>query len=217
MNFAWSFSALSMFEQCRKKYFHIRVKKDAKDDDSQWAGDGKKQHDALKKRVIDGVALPIELRHLEKMASRFADSPGEKRGELQLAINAKFEPVGWFDNDVWCRAIIDLLIIRDTTAVIIDWKTGKRKDEFDQIKLAAAVLSCHMPEITDFKLAYLWTKNKQMSPLDMAKTNMPDVWADFLPRIDEITEAMKTTEFPATESGLCAYCPVRHCPHHKER
>ena len=49
--FSWSFSAVSMFEQCPKKYYHIRVAKDAKDDDSQFAGEGKLIHDAMKKRV----------------------------------------------------------------------------------------------------------------------------------------------------------------------
>lgn len=215
--FAWSFSALSMFEQCRKKYYHIRVLKDAKDDDSQFAGEGKLIHDSMKKRVIDGVPLPIDLRYLEPIAKRFADAKGEKRGELQLAITDKFEATAWNDWDgVWCRAIIDLLILpTPTSAIIVDWKTGKRKDEWDQIKLSAAVLSCVMPEIEEFKLTYVWTKSKQMTPpLTLKREHMPAVWSNYIERVEAILDATKTTDFPATESPLCGWCPVKQCPHH---
>lgn len=216
MKFAWSFSALSTYRQCAKKYFHLRVAKDVKDDDSQFAGEGKLIHDALKKRVIGDVALPIELRHLEKMAAKLANARGEKRGELQLAINADFEPVDWFAKDAWCRAIIDLLILpKPDTALIIDYKTGKRKDEFEQLKLCAAVLSAFMPEIEHFKLVYLWTKSRQMTPpLVMEKHHMQGVWSDVMPQLDEIAAAMRTTSFPATQSPLCGWCPVKQCPHH---
>lgn len=216
MSFAWSYTAVSMFEQCPKKYFHIKVKKDVKDDDSSFAGEGKIIHDALKKRVIDAKPLPIELRYLEKMAAKFANASGEKRGELQLAINAEFQPTTWFGTDVWCRAIIDLLVVKQTThAIVVDWKTGKKKDEWDQIKLSAAVLSCFMPEVTDFTLTYAWTKSKELSPpVTMQKEHMLDVWSDFHPRVQEIIRATKTTTFPAQKSGLCAYCPVKSCPNH---
>lgn len=206
-----------MFEQCPKKYFHIRVAKDAKDDDSQFAGEGKFIHDSLKKRVIDGKPLPIELRYLESVAKPFAEAKGEKRGELQLAITENFEATAWNDWDgAWCRAVIDLLILpTPTSAIIVDWKTGKRKDEFDQIKLSAAVLSCAMPEIETFKLTYVWTKNKQMTPpLTMRKEDMQAVWSDYMARLNDIHQATKTTSFPAVQSGLCAYCPVKQCPHH---
>lgn len=215
MKLAWSYTALSMFEQCKKKYFHLKVKKDVSDDDSAFAGEGKLIHDSLKKRVIDGVALPIELRHLEKMAKKFADTQGEKRGELQLALTETYEPTTWFGKDVWVRAIIDLLVIKGTHALIIDWKTGKKKDEWDQIKLSAAVLSQFMPEITDFTLTYVWTASRQIStPLTMKKEHMVNVWSDMQPRVQEIVDAMATTTFPAEPSPLCKWCPVKQCPNH---
>ena len=133
--FAWSFSALDTFEVCNKKYYHLKVAKDVKDEDNQASVDGKFVHDAMKLRVIEGVPLPVQLRQHEKVAARFAIAPGQKHGEMQLALNHKLEPRSWFGKDVWVRAIIDLLIVQGTTAILVDWKTGKRKERYDQLRL----------------------------------------------------------------------------------
>lgn len=204
-----------MYELCPKKYYHIKVAKDAKDADSAWSGDGKFIHDSLKKRVCDDVPLPIELRYLEPMAGRFADAPGLKSGELQLALDADFVPCDWFDRRTYVRAIIDLLIVNGTTATIIDWKTGKVKENFDQIKLSAAVLSKQLPEIKTFKLAYVWTKHRHVSPMTLEASDMPAVWANYLERVKEIEEALLTTTFPAEPNPLCKWCPVLQCPHNE--
>lgn len=216
--FSWSYTAVDMFELCRKKYYHLKVAKDVKDDDSSFAGEGKFIHDSLKKRVIDGVPLPIELRYLEKMAKKFADTPcDEKRGELQLALKEDYSPTTWFGKETWVRAIIDLLIVKGNTAIIVDWKTGKEKDEWGQLKLAAAVLSQYMPEIDHFRLTYAWTKTQRISkPLTMGKEHMVNVWSDFQPRLLAIAEALKTTTFPAEPNGLCGWCPVKSCPHQQK-
>lgn len=210
---AWSFSALDMFEKCAKKFYHLKVAKDVKEPDNQWQADGKFIHEALFKRVIDGVPLPVQLRHMEGIAQRFADAPGEKHGEMRLALNDKFEPRDFFAKDVWVRAVLDLLIIRDGHAVLVDWKTGKRKDRFDQLKLSAAVLSRFMPEIESFKLAFVWLKDNEVSSLDIRKDELKQVWLDFMPRAAAIDEAKKTTNFPADPTPLCGYCPVTDCPH----
>lgn len=220
--FAWSFSALDMFEVCAKKYYHIRVLKTHKDVDNEVAADGKFVHQSLFKRVVMGEPLPITLRHHESVAARFADAKGQKHGEMQLALSDKFEPRDWFAKDVWVRVVIDLLIINGTTATIIDWKTGKKKERWDQLRLAAAVLSRWMPEIEEFKLVYVWLKDRDLSifPKEgekLMKADMRQVWLDFFPRVKKIDDALKTTSFPATEGPLCGWCPVTTCPHWFDR
>lgn len=218
MAFAWSTSALEMFESCAKKYFHLKVAKDFKDEDTTWSAEGKEIHDALFKRVVLDKPLPLQLRPLEPMAKRFADARGQKFGEMKLALNAEFKPREFFAKDVWVRSIVDLLIIQDGThAIIVDWKTGKnRKDDYDQIKLSAAVLSQWMPELDKFTLLYVWTKLSEISPPKvLEKDHLPTVWAEQMPRAQRIQDALKTTSFPASESGLCKFCPVTTCPYNK--
>lgn len=204
-----------MFELCRKKYYHIKVAKDAKDADSDEANEGKNIHKALFARVVKGKPLPLVYRYMEKMAKKFADKKGEKHGELQFALNSEFVPCGWFDKETYVRAIIDLLIINGTHALVVDWKTGKVRPDFDQLKLSAAVLSKQMPELKTFTLAYVWVNQNDVSVIKMGVEHMTEVWADVLPRANEIVEALKTTDFPAEPNHLCKrYCPVTQCPHH---
>ena len=209
----WSYSALSMYEQCPKKFYHLKVAKDVKDSDSSFSHEGKEVHDAMFQRVIKGVNLPLPIRHYEKWAAAFAKRPGEKHGEMKLCLNNKFEPVDWFAKDAWVRAVVDLLIIEGDTAVIVDWKTGKVRLDWTQLRLAAAVLSRLMPEIENFKMVFVWLRENKMHSETLTKGQIKGVWNELLPRVKSIELAKKTVEFPANESGLCRYCPVSSCPH----
>lgn len=213
---AWSFSVLSMFEQCRKKYYHLKVARDVKDGDSSFAADGKAVHDAMYKRVIKGVALPLPMRVHEKWAAAFEKRKGEKHGEMKLCLNNKMEPVDWFAKDAWVRAVVDLLIIDGDTATIVDWKTGKVRIDWTQLKLTAAILSRLMPEIKTFKLVFVWLRESKVSSENISSSEIRGVWQELLPRVKAIETALKTTDFPAKESGLCRFCPVHQCPHWEE-
>lgn len=221
--FAWSFSALDTFENCRKKYYHLKVLRRGdpdffKDKDSDASIDGKFVHQAMFERVIHGTPLPIQLRQHEAIASKFADTEGEKHGEMKLALNTAFQPRDFFAKDVWVRAVIDLLIVRgNQTAILVDWKTGKKKERWDQLHLSAAVLSRFMPEIETFKLVFAWLKDAEFSVAQLEKGELKGVWLNYLPRVNVITEAIKTTTFPPTPTPLCGWCPVTSCPHHIER
>lgn len=211
--FAWSFSALTRFENCAKAYYHINVIKDVKDEDSSFSEDGQIIHKGLYDRVCKGKPLPLNYRYLESTAAKFVGLPGETSGELKFAMSRDFRPVQYFDDSVFVRVVVDLLNVRGSSAIIIDWKTGKPKPGFTQLELIAAVLSTHLPEIEDFKTAYVWVQHNKVSPNNLKKSSMVRVWNELLPRVAKIEAAIKTTDFPAKPSGLCKYCPVRACPH----
>jgi hypothetical protein len=215
--FAWSNSVVAMYEVCPKQYFHVKVAKDAKDEDTSFAHDGKVVHDALKSRVIDGKPFPLPLRYLEGIAAKFATAEGEKYGEMKLCLNDKYEPVDFFAKDAWVRSIIDLLIIKGDRAIIVDWKTGKTKEGFTQLELTAAMLARYMPEIAHFTVVYVWLKEREITKRMLTLSMLPDVWNGWLARIRPILEARKTTSFPARPSKMCDYCPVKQCPHYGNR
>lgn len=212
--FAWSYSALTRFENCPKQYYHISVAKDVKDEDTEWSKEGNEVHAALFNRVVHGKPLPLKWRMYETVAARFANANGEKHGELKLALNRDFEPVDYFASDVYMRAIIDLLIVRGTHAIVADWKTGKIKDDFTQLAMSAAVMAQYMPELETFDIAYVWLKHKNVSRKSYHRNELLGMWADLIRRAGRIEDALKTTDFPAKQSGLCKWCPVRQCPLH---
>lgn len=215
--FAWSFSQLTNFEICRKRYGHVNVKRDFKDEDSQASADGKYIHDQMYKRIIKKTNLPPALAYMERTAATFAAAKGEKFGEMKLALNREFEPVGYFDKSVWVRAVIDLLIAEDDVAIIADWKTGKVKEDFTQMGLCAAVLACAMPYINTFKTVLVFTGHNVALPMGYTRDTLPDVWSDLLPRVAKMEKAYNECEFPASEGPLCGWCPVNTCIHWKER
>jgi hypothetical protein len=169
------------------------------------------------KRVIKGTPLPLPIRHFEKWAAAFEKRKGEKHGEMKLCLNNKFEPVAWFAPDAWVRAVVDLRIVDGSTATIVDWKTGKKRIDWTQLMLTAAIVSQLMPEITKFNMVFVWLNSGEVSHESIEKSAIRGIWQDVLPRVKAIEIAKRTTDFPATESGLCRYCPVNTCPHWQER
>src|SRR5205807_2231069 len=67
--------------------------------------------------------------------------------EQQLAINADFGPVPWFDSAAWFRGIGDVIKIVGPVALIVDWKTGKIVEDSQQLALMAACVFAHHPEV----------------------------------------------------------------------
>ena len=171
-------------------------------------------HKALELRVGSGKDLPTNLKHLEPIAAKFANAPGQKFVEQQLALTKDLTPTGWFDKNVWIRAIVDLAIINGSKAVIVDWKTGKVDDDFTQQRAAATVLmQCH-PEVDVVQMMYYFTAHKKLTHEELHREDIKHVWARLLPRIKKYTYAHQHDEFPARPSGLCKrHCPITSCPH----
>jgi hypothetical protein len=212
---AWSFSRLNSYEQCPKKYFRISVQKDIKEPASEVLAYGDEVHAALKDRVAKGKDLPLHLSHLEPLASVFSNpkpKPLDIVTEQQLAITKDFKPTGWFDKDVWCRAIIDYCALYPVSALIVDYKTGRQSEDFTQLKLCAGMLMLHRPKIESVKLVYWWVKDKVATSDYVHRDDMPEVWSEIMERVKRYDAAHEETNFPARQNFLCKkHCPVKDC------
>ncbi len=212
--FAWSYSSLDLFELCPKKFYHSKIAKDYKDVFGHEAEYGKEVHKAFELRLIKGKTLPLDLTHHEKVMRKLADAKGEGFPEQKLSLNADMQPTGFFDDDVWLRGIIDYMKIHGTTAVILDHKTGRMKEGFDQVRLMAAIMSCYKPEIENFIVGYYWTKTKTLTVDRFPRDEVPNIWNNFLPRVEELQASIRHDEFPAKQNFLCKrHCPVKGCAH----
>lgn len=210
----WSISNLELFELCPKKYFHLRVKKDVKDKGSAAGNYGSEAHKHFEQRLVNGKKLPLDLRHHEKVLMKLEAAPGEGLGEQKLALNKDFEPTGFFDADVWVRGIVDYTKFNGSHLLIVDHKFGRMKDNFDQLKLMAAMLLAYMPEIESVTAMYYWAKNKKITSINLTREDLPGIWETFLPRVERLKRALTNAEFEAKPNYLCAnYCPVNSCAH----
>lgn len=216
---AWSYSRLNNFETCPKKFWHQSVKKDVFEAEGEAMRYGKLVHKALELRVGKKKPLPLNLRHLERYAKALCGANGDKLTEQQLAIDSNFDPCDWFSKQTWCRAIIDLAIVKPPHAVVFDYKTGRISDDFTQLRLAGVLLMLHMPEIQTVDLSYLWTKEKKITSYERALTrdDIKTVVIELMPRLKKYEKAHRTENFPARPGYLCKkYCPVVACPYHGE-
>lgn len=211
---AWSFSRLDSYELCPMKYQQESVLKKYPFKSNAAADFGKYAHKAFEDLARKQTALPMDLQHHMKHIAPIINRPGEALIEQRLALTKDFQPTGFFDNDVWVRAIIDFAKIDTNLGLIVDWKFGKRKDGFDQVDLMYAVLSAFKPELEAGVGGYYWGKEKKYARKVYKKADVPEIWSGFLPRIARYEKAHREIDFPCKPNFLCRnYCPVKDCQH----
>jgi CRISPR/Cas system-associated exonuclease Cas4 (RecB family) len=209
---AWSYSRLSTYEQCPRKYWHESVAKTIPFEKTEEMRYGDEWHKAAELFVRDGKQLPLHMRHWQPTLQQLRDAPGEKIVEQQIALNQQWVPVEWFAKDAWLRVKSDLTIINGKEAVQFDYKTGKPKDDFTQLRLNSAVTFHLAPEVEKIKHAFLWTKTKSTTSEVMTKDQVPDFWAEMLPRVARYQEAHDQQNFPPRQGFLCrGWCKVKQC------
>lgn len=206
---AWSYSSLSLFEQCPKKYAHLRVWKDVKEPPYDHRDHGNLVHKALETAVVSGQPLAAEYAKYQPLVAAVLSAPGEKRAETKVALTAELKPTTYFAPDVWLRAVFDLTIVQGDTAIVIDWKTGKVKNDGDQLRLFAGVALATLPGVTTVKTGYAWLAHNKLTADTFTVKDGERIWAEFRTRTRRIDIAIENNNFPPNPSGLCKnWCAV---------
>lgn len=209
---AWSYSRLNALEDCPRRYYHLMVKKDIKEEPSQPMIDGNATHKAFELRIRDGKQLPIHLRVHEPAMAQIANAAGDKIVEQQIALDVNWQPVEWFDKEVWLRVKSDLTQYKGNYGVVWDWKTGRPHDDFTQLNLNAAVLLHLAPEIERVTPVYYWTKTRRVDAGEtVARKDVADIWGPILQRVAKYQAAHEAQDFPPRQNYFCKGCPVSTC------
>ena len=225
--FSWSYSKLKNFESCPKRFWHVDIKKDFREEEGEQLQWGNAVHKGLANTISKGDVLPVGMTHFLKWVDRIVTGPGNQRilVEQQLAIDENFGPTKWFDSDAkraglkspWYRGIGDVIKIIGPVALIIDWKTGKILEDAPQLALMAACVFAHHPDVQKVRSEFVWLKEDATTRADFDRNEMAAVWKNLWPRIEALKHAHETTTYPAKPGRLCRrYCPVTSCPHFGE-
>jgi hypothetical protein len=212
----WTYSQLDSFENCPKKFYHLKVARDVVEPPTVHTEWGTRVHTALEDYVKDGTPLPEGMTQWNGIAAKLKALPGEKHTEIQFAIDANFQPCDWKGS--WSRGIADLLVIYKDKALVADYKTGKRKPT-EQLDLYANYVFHHYPQVNVVTTGFIWLKEKKVDwnsgrpgKQPIYRAEVPFVWAEFLPRVRKLESAYERDKWPAKTSGLCkAWCPVLSC------
>lgn len=209
---AWSYSALTAFETCPRKYYHTRVAKDIVEPETQALTWGNAVHKALELRVSENIPLPTGMTQWEPLVSRLT-TKGEVFTEKAIALNKDLTPVDWFDRSVWVRGKLDLTIIQDDKCIVLDYKTGQPKSDGSQLQLFAALAMAVYPEVDRVKTGFVWLKTNGLDTTPYTRDDVPNIWSYFAPRVARLEDAYETNTWPEIRSGLCrAWCPCSSCP-----
>lgn len=205
---------LSKFELCPRQFQHAYVLKDLpREPPSQALKDGRDAHQAFEHRLKDGTPLPEPWRGFEGYC---LSVQGHKPlVELSLGITLSGEPSGFWDEKTWLRGKLDVALPTEN-AVILDWKTGKRREEPDELEIFGLLLKANFPLVKQVKGYYVWLKEGRVGQMhDLSSSE--EKLAQLRQRTGRVEAALKAQFFPPIENPLCAWCPVKSCQFNKRR
>ena len=212
MKLSHSYSAIKLYENCPYRYFRQRITKDVVDEGGEASKYGERVHEYLEHRLKSNKLLPQDVAHYEPLCASVEKiaAGGELLIEHELVLTDNLTPTGWWDADAWLRSKLDILVLNGTLANVMDWKTGKRNAGQFQMQLFAAQVFKHFPDIQTVKTSLVWLKTMEMDTETYYRTQMNDLWADVMKRIQRIYTSLENDNWPMRPSGLCRFCPARH-------
>lgn len=220
-NIIWSFSSLKTFQQCPKKYYHLKVAKDVQDKGSDATMYGTNAHTACEEYIRDGVDLPPQFSYLKSSLDILNNIEGEKLCEVKLGLTKNLESCDFDAPNVWWHGVADLVIInkKSGTAYSVDYKTNKNAKYADvtQLDLVACGLFAKFPEIQTIKSALLFVVSKDVvRALHLSKTK-EKYMQKVLPHLERLEGAFESGTWNAKTGPLCGWCPVTQCEHYVDR
>jgi hypothetical protein len=218
----FSFSSITTFEKCPKKYHHTKVLKDFEDKSGPEANYGTDFHAAAEHFTRDDVPMPGRFRAMEPMVKHLKALPGDKYAELKVGVkivDGEFVPCDFDDPDAWYRGIIDLLVVNKTAGRMVDWKTGKNSAYADmrQMDMLAGAVFVLFPELVTISSALIYVVADDLIPKRHDRERLATYLGVFNEQLMNLTVAHQTGVWNPKPSPLCPWCPVTTCTHWRPR
>lgn len=213
----WSHTALSDFISCPRQFYAKRVAKTHVEEEKSphqiWGEYVHKQFEDYQNGDI--TELPPDLRSHQKYMDRLKNREGHHFCELKCGIGRvgkELKPTHFFADNVWWRGVIDYLKVNGDSALIVDYKTGKPHNKFDQLDLFAIHTFMMHPDVEHIRGEFYWTKIEDVTKKVYTREGAQQMWEPFLPHLSQYAQAFKTDTWPPRQSGLCTkWCPVIEC------
>ena len=204
----WSISSLSSFETCPWRHYQTKIAKNVVEGQSEQMRHGNDVHKALE-QAVNGRTLPDKHKVYQPIMMKVMATEGAKLAERNVAVNASFQSTDYWAPDAWARGKLDLTILREKSAVTMDWKTGKPKADSDQLMLAAGLTFAVHPAVEKVRTGYVWLAYDKIDTDVYTRADIPFIWQEFVPRVKRMEDALANDKWPKKPSGLCNnWCPV---------
>lgn len=205
----WSYTSLTGFETCPRRYYITRIAKEIVEPQSQAMIHGNEVHKAIEQDLKGERALPEKYAQYGPMLTKVKMVPGKRLVEQKVGLTKSYQPTTFFAKDVWVRGVLDLALVNTDTAVVLDWKTGKPKSDSDQLKLFAGMAFAMYPYVNTVKTGFAWLAHDKLDTAKFTRDDVPIIWREFNNRVARMENAQESGDYPPKPSGLCrSWCPV---------
>ena len=214
-----SYTFLNTWDICNHQAFRKFIAKDLpKEPQSPEMIYGNDVHDAMEKRLDRKAPLPLVDRFAAyepfvKPLLPFVEK-GQLVAEQKLGMDANGAAVGFWDGSTWLRGKLDAPVVNGTTALLLDWKTGKAREDPYELEIGALLLQAKYPCVTTVLGRYVWLKEMRLGEThDCSDTRR--TFESVHKTMDEVGHAIKMDVFPKKQGPLCGWCPVLDCQHNR--
>lgn len=205
---SWSFSSLSMYESCPKKYEIIRVKKVISDIPGKAAEEGTRIHTMIENYLMHDT-WDDELLKWKTLLQIVKD----KHGQCEVGYHFKkgMARCEAKDPECWIRSYIDWIKVEGETAELIDWKTGRVKHTKQLAFYAWLVFQAH-PEVQQVKGTFHWINHNDHISEWFYRKDLNKLFDPLDEIIQQINISRSNDIWPESGNG-CKWCPVtkEHC------
>ena len=211
-DFTWSYSSLKQYQNCPKQYYEIKVAENYTIIPSEQMKYGTEVHKALEDYVRDGKELALNYLRFKGMVDALKDIPGTKYPEYEMALYKDRTPCDFSDAKRWVRGIVDLLIVDNDYAFIVDYKTGSNKyPDPKQLRLMSLMTFAHFPQVNKIKAGLLFVMHGSFITEEYERKDIDKSWEKFYGALERLDNSYETNVWPPNPTPLCRFCPVRSC------
>lgn len=212
----WSFSKLKAFDTCPKQFYHLKIARDYTEPETDALRLGSEVHEHCELYIRDNTPLPDEYKHFGPVLDALNSKTGTKLAEYKMGVTEELKPCMFDDDDVWWRGIVDLLIVDNELAWVVDYKTGKstKYADTDQLELMALATFAHFPEVNKVRGGLLFLMAKELIRVTYKRAQREELWSKWMGKLKDLEDAARVDTWNAKPSGLCRkHCVVTECPH----
>lgn len=221
MGFVLSYTAYSDFKLCPKRFFHKHIARDHPFEESEALVWGRAVHDAFKHRLNKPhIPFPVNMTNFEPIAAELLTFP-HLLSEVGMSMTRQGEPRPWNDRNSMVKAKGDIVLFNEpwTTAMFVDIKTGKPREDPTELCFQAVTLKAHYPTLKSIKGAYYWAGEARLGPTYDLGSRLLEVTDHIKATLDAIEGLQMQTDirvaFKATPGRPfpCGWCSAPGCPH----
>lgn len=213
---AHSYSSLKCFDTCARKYFHLYKAKDVKDAGSKESTYGDDMHKRLAKYILEGAPLPPDHAKAKALLDTLRARSDSLFAERRMAVRGNLRACEFFDHATWMRGVLDVLAVKGSTAVCLDWKYGKRRPDFLQLKIFALLTFQNYAQVDTIQSSFLWMADGMaQDKRTYTRDQIPEIVAELQEKMDRVQACQDRDNWPLNPGALCGWCPVTvaKCPY----